>query len=417
LKFFVVNKLETPTSSSDGQGVLDIVSIVLNSVLTILYNCVRDGLMLVFLQPAVSKAAFARAAKWLSLEALLIVASSMIRMFILPEEMSYVPIDVVLLIIMSFYVISLSGSCGLRLRPAARLYVYFLLVYRAVFVFYGMLFIGWVTPTPGVFWPTVCVIACLELPLGYMWYLTLLRDTRYWRHGTVDELKSSEMYTTSGAQSNSSKKASKKQHSSSNSVLFSPLLGSPARGSLQGSDKKVALLAETDDASQGCLMTFIEENKKCLVDFVYLDVSDQKIGSGAFSFVYRGEYKQDTPVAVKFFSNMPDITRSTIALFARETAITASLKHPNIIRFYGLCVMPPTISLVFELAEYGDLRRVLRNRHLLPHWDAKLMIKFCMDCARAVAYLHSRGIIHRDLKVVYVCVCICVCMCICVVKK
>jgi serine/threonine protein kinase len=122
-------------------------------------------------------------------------------------------------------------------------------------------------------------------------------------------------------------------------------------------------------------------------------------------------------VAVKFFSNMPDITRSTIALFARETAITASLKHPNIIRFYGLCVMPPTISLVFELAEYGDLRRVLRNRHLLPHWDAKLMIKFCMDCARAVAYLHSRGIIHRDLKVVYVCVCICVCMCICVVKK
>jgi serine/threonine protein kinase len=85
-----------------------------------------------------------------------------------------------------------------------------------------------------------------------------------------------------------------------------------------------------------------------------------------------------------------------IALYTRETTVTAQFKHPNIVKFYGICVQPPTIFLVFELAK-GNLRQLLKRRDQLD-WSPSLMLRLALDVTKPIAYLHKMGYIHRDIK-------------------
>jgi hypothetical protein len=49
------------------------------------------------------------------------------------------------------------------------------------------------------------------------------------------------------------------------------------------------------------------------------------------------------PVAVKFFVRLRSLTVHTIRMYERETSIAAALHHPNIVRFHGVCVQPPSL--------------------------------------------------------------------------
>jgi serine/threonine-protein kinase TNNI3K len=75
------------------------------------------------------------------------------------------------------------------------------------------------------------------------------------------------------------------------------------------------------------------------------------------------------------------------------------LEHPNIVRFYGLSVCPPTISLVFELCR-GSLKEI--SALVREDYGCRLLIKITqmLDAARAIAYLHSFSppFIHRELS-------------------
>lgn len=52
--------------------------------------------------------------------------------------------------------------------------------------------------------------------------------------------------------------------------------------------------------------------------------------------------------------------------------------------------------MVTEYLEYGNVRNLMRKRNLNLPW--KFRAKMLMDAARAMAYLHSRGIVHCNLK-------------------
>ena len=64
----------------------------------------------------------------------------------------------------------------------------------------------------------------------------------------------------------------------------------------------------------------------------------------------------DTRPFIRARRYVPELTPEAVALMAQEAAILESCgQHPNIVRTLGVCVLPPSLALVLELCEEGDL--------------------------------------------------------------
>lgn len=123
---------------------------------------------------------------------------------------------------------------------------------------------------------------------------------------------------------------------------------------------------------------------------------DREIGRGAAGVVSRAHWLGNT-VAIKELiseSGFEDVTE-----FSNEAEIMQSLRHPNILSFYGAGVTPhgaPFVAL--EYAEHGSMYILLRDHLTSLSWVQRR--KFAADIAAGMSYLHARNppMIHRDLK-------------------
>ncbi|XP_051136815.1 serine/threonine/tyrosine-protein kinase HT1-like [Andrographis paniculata] len=124
-----------------------------------------------------------------------------------------------------------------------------------------------------------------------------------------------------------------------------------------------------------------------------------KFASGRHSRIYRGVYKQ-RDVAIKLISQPEedvDLAAFLEKQFTSEVALLFRLRHPNIISFIAACKKPPVFCIITEYYPGGSLRKFLHQQepYSLP---LKLVLKLSLDIARGMQYLHSQGILHRDLK-------------------
>ena len=118
----------------------------------------------------------------------------------------------------------------------------------------------------------------------------------------------------------------------------------------------------------------------------------KEIGKGAFGSVYKGSYF-GTEVAIKrIVEEDPDC----LVYLEREVNVLQGMRHPNVVQLIGVCNHESGLLLVTEWVRNGDLRKYLKNSSVVMPW--KLRVKIANDVACAMAYLHSRNIIHRDLK-------------------
>ena len=80
----------------------------------------------------------------------------------------------------------------------------------------------------------------------------------------------------------------------------------------------------------------------------------------------------------------------------REIRILQAVAHPNIIRFLDV-YLPEEGDDVYLRLEYMDcsLAEVIRSQHTLTSEHA---VHFGYHILAALAYLHARGVMHRDLK-------------------
>ena len=136
-------------------------------------------------------------------------------------------------------------------------------------------------------------------------------------------------------------------------------------------------------------------------DLMFLEADDNLLGQGQFGKVYRGAYK-DNLAAVKLFNFKveinPDLVEGLDHFYeVRQEAVVLSRvgRHPYIITFYGVSVRPK-LCLAIELATRGTLKDVLRHPYHVI--DRIVIYRIAQQTASAISYLHSMGIIHRDLK-------------------
>jgi hypothetical protein len=121
-----------------------------------------------------------------------------------------------------------------------------------------------------------------------------------------------------------------------------------------------------------------------------------KIGKGAMGEVYKAKDPLlNRFVALKTISPTlaadPDFKKR----FQREAQSAAGLNHPNIITVYDFGEEQGLTFMAMELLEGVDLREAIRSR-ALGHLGRKLEVM--VQILEGLAFAHSRGVIHRDLK-------------------
>lgn len=122
--------------------------------------------------------------------------------------------------------------------------------------------------------------------------------------------------------------------------------------------------------------------------------ADEEIGSGVSAIVYSGVYvPTGEAVAIKKLK-FKKLSGQKLQAFQRELGILATAVHPAILRFIGATDTAP-FSIVTEWMPGGSLYHDIHQNHRLDLTDQTIAL---FDIARGMRFLHSRSIIHRDLK-------------------
>ena len=120
-----------------------------------------------------------------------------------------------------------------------------------------------------------------------------------------------------------------------------------------------------------------------------------ELGRGGMGVVYRahdGELGRD--VALKILRAGIHADAGSRERFVREARAVARLRHPNIVQIHDIGMHDDTAFFTMELVEGPTLTRIARAHS----FDARQAATTVAKLARALAYAHQRGLVHRDVK-------------------
>jgi predicted Ser/Thr protein kinase len=129
---------------------------------------------------------------------------------------------------------------------------------------------------------------------------------------------------------------------------------------------------------------------------------ESEVGRGAMGVVYRArDPKIDRDVAIKTISLAGQDSGEELEYrerFLQEARAAGRLSHPGIVGIFDASEDPSTREpfLVMEYVPGEPLSKILRAAGgKLPASDA---LRFSLEIAEALAYAHSHGVIHGDIK-------------------
>ncbi|KAJ4836705.1 hypothetical protein Tsubulata_049553, partial [Turnera subulata] len=145
--------------------------------------------------------------------------------------------------------------------------------------------------------------------------------------------------------------------------------------------------------SSGCKLFSYEELKSATNQFS----SENFLGEGGCSNVYKGHLLGDKPVAVKILKQYKEAWND----FSLEVEILSSLKHKNITPLIGVCIEDDHLVLVHDFLSKGSLEESLHGQHGKAPLPWKVRFDVALAIAEALNYLHNDccwPVIHRDVK-------------------
>ena len=160
-------------------------------------------------------------------------------------------------------------------------------------------------------------------------------------------------------------------------------------------------------AEQRILGRVLDDNKPEDRSLVFLASSSSNIsirwqqghfiGAGAFGSVYlavnldSGSLMAVKEIKFQELSGLPNLYTQ----IKDELSVMEMLHHPNVVEYYGIEVHRDKVYIFEEYCQGGSLAALLEHGRIE---DEGIIQVYTMQMLEGLAYLHSKGIVHRDIK-------------------
>jgi tRNA A-37 threonylcarbamoyl transferase component Bud32 len=164
-------------------------------------------------------------------------------------------------------------------------------------------------------------------------------------------------------------------------------------------DDELPLSAETTEVStpkEGNGMAAVSLEGQTLGRYRVLE----PLGRGGMARVYRAYHPQlNRYVAIKVLRSDLMEDEGFLERFRREAQAVAALRHPNIVQVFDFDVQDELYFMVMELLEGDTLKTRLNDYRMREEkMPAGEVVRVLLDVLDGLAYAHSEGMIHRDIK-------------------
>src|SRR3954449_9297964 len=123
---------------------------------------------------------------------------------------------------------------------------------------------------------------------------------------------------------------------------------------------------------------------------------EELVGTGGMSSVYRAHDRLlDRKVALKILHEQYTADDDYVERFRREARSVAALSHPNIVTVIDRGEHGGRQFIVFEYVAGENLKELVRREGPLP---VREPLELTLQVARALAFAHQHGVVHRDVK-------------------
>ena len=141
----------------------------------------------------------------------------------------------------------------------------------------------------------------------------------------------------------------------------------------------------------------VEIERDALRDFHTKFLLGRKLGAGAYATVYEcGEVATKKQYACKVYARH-GLDAGALECALTEPYLLKRMYHPGILRCRGFYKEPTTYVLVMEELTGGDIfAKLHESKEKLTERDICRLVKLLLE---ALAYMHARDVVHRDLKV------------------
>ncbi|KAM7258483.1 hypothetical protein ACFE04_014224 [Oxalis oulophora] len=154
--------------------------------------------------------------------------------------------------------------------------------------------------------------------------------------------------------------------------------------------------------------TFEDEPPEWEIDGSKLIVREREIARGTSASVHTGLYDgQEVAVKIIDCKEMRQNTDTRWYTYVQEVKAWYKLDHPNITKFIGGAPYVKDLEssnneccpcIIAEYLSGGTLLAFLRCNHKANRLPLNTVVQFALDIARGLTYLHSKKIVHRDIK-------------------
>jgi mitogen-activated protein kinase kinase kinase len=121
------------------------------------------------------------------------------------------------------------------------------------------------------------------------------------------------------------------------------------------------------------------------------------IGAGAFGYVYLAINLDTGGLMAAKEIRFQDVNSLSTLLqqIQDELSVMEILQHPNIVEYYGIEVHREKVFIFEEYCQGGSIASLLEHGRIE---DETVLQVYAMQMLDGLAYLHSKGVVHRDVK-------------------